>query len=142
THLQGLQSEVRKLIILKNAKVAYALGDNHFLPPYTLLYADLSSLTSLRQDEKNTIKEVNLAQNYPNPFNPSTTIRYGLPWRSVVSLVVFNALGQAVATLVDREQESGYYEVRFDGTNLASGVYFCRLKAGESIRTNKVLLLR
>ena len=86
--------------------------------------------------------ELTLRQNYPNPFNPSTTIRYGVPVRSPVSLVVYNALGQAVATLVDTEQEPGYYEVRFDGMNLASGVYFCRLKAGDSIRTNKILLLR
>ncbi len=86
--------------------------------------------------------EVTLNQNYPNPFNPSTTIRYGLPGRTTVSLIVYNALGQAVATLVNGEQETGYHEVRFDGSNLASGIYFCRLKAGQSIRTNKILLLR
>jgi hypothetical protein len=86
--------------------------------------------------------ELTLRQNYPNPFNPSTTIRYGLPADLHVSLIVYNALGQAVATLVDGVQESGYHEARFDGTNLASGVYFCRLKAGDSIRTNKILLLR
>jgi hypothetical protein len=86
--------------------------------------------------------EVTLKQNFPNPFNPSTLIRFGLPAKAAVSLVVYNALGQAVATLVDGEQETGYPEVRFDGSNLASGVYFCRLKAGQSVRTSKLLLLR
>jgi hypothetical protein len=86
--------------------------------------------------------EVTLKQNFPNPFNPSTLIRFGLPAKAAVSLVVYNALGQAVATLVDGEQETGYHEVRFDGSNLASGVYFCRLKAGQSVRTSKLLLLR
>ncbi len=86
--------------------------------------------------------ELTLNQNYPNPFNPSTTIRYGLPAKSTVSLIVYNSLGQAVATLVSGEQEAGYYEVRFEGTNLASGIYFSRLKAGTSMRTNKILLLR
>ncbi|HTR99651.1 MAG TPA: LamG-like jellyroll fold domain-containing protein, partial [Bacteroidota bacterium] len=83
-----------------------------------------------------------LNQNYPNPFNPSTTIRYGLPARSVVSLIVYNVLGQAVALLVDGEQESGYHEVRFDGSKLASGVYLCRLQAGSDVQTRKLLLLK
>ena len=86
--------------------------------------------------------ELILQQNYPNPFNPSTTIRYGLPRAGVVSLIVYNTLGQEVARLVSREQDAGYHEVRFDGTNISSGIYFCRLKAGEYVRTQKILLLR
>jgi hypothetical protein len=86
--------------------------------------------------------EFELSQNYPNPFNPSTTIRYGLPQKSQVSLKVFNTLGQLVATLVNGEQEVGYHEVRFDGSNLASGVYFYRLQAGTYVETRKLLLLR
>jgi hypothetical protein len=86
--------------------------------------------------------EYQLHQNYPNPFNPSSTIRYSLPQESNVSLAVFSTLGQQVATLVRGEQEAGYHEVKFDATGLSSGVYFCRLEAGDFVQTRKLLLLR
>jgi len=83
-----------------------------------------------------------ITQNYPNPFNPSTTIRYGLPYRSHVRLAVFSTLGQQVATLVDAEVDAGYHEVRFDAAGCASGVYFCRLHAGGYMDTKKLVLAR
>jgi hypothetical protein len=69
-----------------------------------------------------------LDQNYPNPFNPSTAIRYGLPIRSWVTMPVFNPLGQQVALLQNGEQAAGYHEVKFDGSGLASGMYFYRIQ--------------
>jgi hypothetical protein len=81
-------------------------------------------------------------QNYPNPFNPSTTIRYALPHKSAVQLTVFNTLGQQVAVLQNGEQEAGYHDVRFDGTNLSSGVYFYRIQSGDFVETRKLILLR
>jgi photosystem II stability/assembly factor-like uncharacterized protein len=86
--------------------------------------------------------QVVLLQNYPNPFNPSTAIRYSLPHRTQVMLAVFNILGQQVALLQNGAQDAGLHEVRLDGSSLASGVYFYRLRAGEYVETKKLILVR
>ncbi len=83
-----------------------------------------------------------LYQSYPNPFNPVTTIKYAVPEVVNVELKVFNILGQEVKTLVNETRNPGYYEVQFIANNFASGVYFYRLKAGEYIKTGKMLLLK
>jgi len=95
-----------------------------------------------REDALGTPKEFSLTQNYPNPFNPSTTIRWGLPSRSHVSLTVYNTLGQQVSVLQNGDQDAGFHEVRFDAKNLPSGVYFYRMQAGAYTETKRLLLLR
>jgi hypothetical protein len=83
-----------------------------------------------------------LSQNYPNPFNPVTTIGYSLAARSGVSLIVYNTLGQSVATLVDEIQEPGTHDAKFDGSRFASGVYFYRMHAGSFTESKKLILLK
>jgi hypothetical protein len=84
-----------------------------------------------------------LEQNYPNPFNPVTTIKYSIPEISKVSLILFNLLGEEVATLVNEEKVAGYYQVQFSAKGgYASGVYFYQLKAGDFIQTKKMLLMK
>jgi hypothetical protein len=90
-----------------------------------------------------------LYQNYPNPFNPSTIIKYtvggnrgqGLGVRDV-TLIVYDVLGREVAVLVNEKKQPGTYTVQFDGSALASGVYFYRLKAGSSVQSRKMLIVR
>ena len=87
-----------------------------------------------------------LMQNYPNPFNPSTKIDYTIPAGTQhavsVQLKVYDILGREVATLVNEEKPAGNYKVTFDAKNLASGIYFYRLKAGNYISVKKMILLR
>jgi hypothetical protein len=83
-----------------------------------------------------------LYQNFPNPFNPSTTIKFELPKSSHVSLAVYDILGREQSVLVNERRNAGVYEVKFDGSNLASGVYFYRLEAGDFVQTKKLLILR
>lgn len=83
-----------------------------------------------------------LDQNYPNPFNPSTNITYNLPVSGEVTLDVFNIQGQRVATLVSGFKNAGSHLVRFDATNLASGVYTYRLVTERSVQVRKMLLIK
>jgi len=83
-----------------------------------------------------------LEQNYPNPFNPTTLIRYTIPQMSFVSLKIYDSLGCEVSTLVDERKPAGNYSINFDGSNLSSGIYYYRLKAGLHSETKKLLLLK
>jgi hypothetical protein len=83
-----------------------------------------------------------LSQNYPNPFNPTTVISYQVPAASMVTLVVYDILGREAASLVNEEKAPGIYEVRFDASHLASGVYFYRLQAGDFIQTKKLIVMK
>ncbi|MCW8802932.1 MAG: T9SS type A sorting domain-containing protein, partial [Ignavibacteriaceae bacterium] len=80
--------------------------------------------------------------NFPNPFNPTTSIRYEIPEQSIVTLIVYDVLGGEVATLVNEEKPIGNYEVEFNARSLASGIYFYQLKAGNYIKTKKMLLMK
>jgi hypothetical protein len=83
-----------------------------------------------------------LMQNYPNPFNPATTIKFEVPKNGLVTLKVYDVLGAEVASLVNEEKSVGRYEVNFNASSLASGVYFYQLKAGSFIDTKKMILVK
>ena len=86
--------------------------------------------------------EYALYQNYPNPFNPVTTIKYDLPNASEVSLIIYDILGRRVKELVNTKQQSGRYEIQFNATNLASGVYIYQLIAEKYISSKKMILIK
>lgn len=89
------------------------------------------------------VNKFELSQNYPNPFNGFTNIRYQVKNANEHTIInVYNTLGQKVAELVNEYQPPGEYEVKFDGSDLASGVYIYKLSAGEFIQTRKMVLLK
>ena len=108
----------------------------------TFQYSDIVEVNTLPTSYE-------LSQNYPNPFNPSTKIKFSIPSTPLslgegqgVRLIVYDILGNEVATLVDEEKEPGVYEVEFSAANLASGIYIYRMQAAEFVETKKMILLR
>ena len=101
-----------------------------------------SSVPTSVTDRRVIPGEFRLEQNYPNPFNPSTTIRFSLPQAEIVSLRVFNLLGQEVANIFDGPHQAGNYSVRWDPGKVPSGVYFYCLNAGTLTSTRKMVLLK
>ncbi len=93
-------------------------------------------------EEYNAPTQFTLYQNYPNPFNPSTTINYDVAKTGLVTLEVYNMLGQKVASLINETKSEGSYSVKFDASGLSSGMYFARLTAGNIIHTQKMMLLK
>ena len=86
--------------------------------------------------------EYAMTQNYPNPFNPATRISYQLPEAGNVKITVFDISGKQIATLVNGQQNAGFYDINFDGSRFASGVYFYKLEAGNFVETKKMLLIK
>jgi len=83
-----------------------------------------------------------LENNYPNPFNPETVIRYQIPVNSKVTLGIYDILGREVARLVDKEQEAGKHEVRFNGSRFSSGVYIYRIITPDYTLSKKLILVK
>jgi hypothetical protein len=104
-----------------------------------------NNITNISKDPKIPLT-FSLLQNYPNPFNPLTKINYQLPKTSEVKLSIYNILGQNVANLVSGKQKAGYYQVEWDASGYASGIYFYRLSAENRtqsvMQTRKLLLLK
>lgn len=86
--------------------------------------------------------EYSLSQNYPNPFNPTTNIKFDIPNVSNVKLAVYDLTGREVAALVDKELQPGRYEYKFDGSSLASGMYFYKITAGAFSVVKKMVLIK
>ena len=95
-------------------------------------YTDVTSLP----------KRFSLYQNYPNPFNPSTIIKYQIPADSFVQLKIYDILGSEISTLINQRQPSGIYEIEFNNTNIASGMYFDKLSVGKLTETKKMILMK
>ncbi|MCW8848424.1 MAG: T9SS type A sorting domain-containing protein [Melioribacteraceae bacterium] len=104
--------------------------------------ANINILVGVDSKDMNLPKNITLSQNYPNPFNPITTINFSLPYKSFVSLKVYDLLGREIKTLVSGEKKPGYYNIQFGSEQLSSGIYFYKLEAGNFIETKKMILLK
>jgi hypothetical protein len=100
------------------------------------------AIPAVGEGQNDVPQEFSISQNYPNPFNPSTTIKYGIPEASLVTIKVYNMLGQEVTTLVDGPKEAGYHQVQFTPRGKASGAYFYRMSAHPNSGRSKVTLTR
>jgi hypothetical protein len=121
---------------------------------------DISFNAVTSVNEQNNLVGFNLSQNYPNPFNPSTKIKYSIPAVTLrqtqgdilMTLKVYDVLGNEVETLVNEQKQAGTYEVEFDGTDFPSGIYFYQLivsslsgknvNANSFLETKKMILLK
>jgi hypothetical protein len=94
------------------------------------------------EDDRRTPLTYKLSQNYPNPFNPATTIQYSIPSDGIVTLTVYNILGQVVAELVDEFQKAGSYTTVFNASHLSSGLYFYRIQSGDFSDVKKMVMIK
>ncbi len=134
----GASSECRIRVIARDGAGLASYDDSD---------ADFSKGTSTDGPGSPDIRDYYLTQNVPNPFNPITTVRFGLPVSSPVSLRIYDTAGRLVRVLVDDYREAGHYETVWDGLDgsgrpVASGVYFYRLATGSFVEDRKMVLLR
>jgi hypothetical protein len=102
-----------------------------------------NEVTGVEDDQGSLIPtEYRLEQNYPNPFNPTTTISYSIPQEGLVTLKVYNAIGEEIAIVVNEVKQAGNYSVLFDASDLPSGIYVYQLKVNSFIETKKMILMK
>jgi len=114
---------------LKSANIGGSPGENDIV-------SDVFS------DVNENYSSFSLEQNYPNPFNPTTTIKYSVPYKSIVKLKIYDVLGRELTTLINEQSPSGVFNILFDASNLASGVYYYQLIIDNNIKTKKMMLLQ
>ena len=109
--------------------------------PSDTVDAEVEAITSLIGLDRIPIT-YDLKQNFPNPFNPTTIIKYELPHANHVELRIFNLLGQKISTLVSEVQRAGQYQVEWNATGFAGGIYYYHIVAGDFQDVKKMILLR
>lgn len=120
----------------------YYLASSDTTVAIYLIRAYISFVTGVKQEITLAPKEFSLSQNYPNPFNPSTKIDFTLPKAERVKVIVYNQLGQQIMQIADRDYAAGNHSIYFNGANLASGIYFYKILAGDFTQTKKMILMK
>jgi hypothetical protein len=127
---QGSSTSIKEYIIEINGQVIF-LGNNRM------------KTTKVLKPDHNTIPDqYSLSQNYPNPFNPVTKINYSIPKQGFVTLKIYDLLGREIKSLVSETKQPGNYSVDFNGSNLASGVYFYRLESNSFTSIKRMMIIK
>ncbi len=125
-------------------------GPRSFVTPYTMPQDVWTDGEKPEENPPTSVDEIpggipntySLEQNYPNPFNPTTTIRFSIPEAGLVSLSIYNLLGEKVGEVLNQELVTGSYEFTYDASSLSSGIYFYTIKTANFTSTKKMLLLK
>lgn len=125
-------------VTFKDANIGWGVGVTG-----SIIKTTNGGVTFVEENEKTSLPiYLSLSQNYPNPFNPVTTIAYQIPKEGLVNLKIYDFLGKEIAILVNEVKNSGKYAVKFDASNIASGIYYYRLQSGSYFDTKKMILLK
>jgi len=126
---------------------SYGKNGDSLIAGQAYIYSDYIIPTSIPDQNANLLINFSLEQNYPNPFNPKTSIEYTVgAYRHTplphIDLSIYNILGQKVATLVNKNQSAGSYNVEWDASGFPSSIYFYRIQAGDFVQTKRMLLIK
>ncbi|MBK7866979.1 MAG: DUF1566 domain-containing protein [Ignavibacteriales bacterium] len=99
-------------------------------------------VTGINNQDSNILDSYTLFQNYPNPFNPATSIQYNIPQSSFVNLIIYDLLGNEIEKLVSENKSAGSHRIDWNASNFPSGVYFCRIQAGDFVNNIKMILMK
>ncbi len=124
-------------IYFPDQNTGYCVGWNG-----TILKTTNGGITAVEPPVHSVPESYKLYQNYPNPFNPTTKIRFALPKKSFVKIIIYDVPGRTIAELVNQDITPGTYSVDWDASNFSSGIYFYTLLAGEHKETRKMVLIR
>ncbi len=128
-----------KVKAVDNDELESVKSDRSYISGWTL---DCTGSGDNMSFSNNTPKVYKLYQNYPNPFNPVTNIQFDIPKDGLVKLVIYDILGREIKTLVNEFKKAGTYLTSFNGSNLASGIYFYRIQSGNFVSTKKMLIIK
>ena len=128
-----------KLVLVREGVERTVILDRH---QSTELMHEYDEIILKKASSEDVIGDHKLLPNYPNPFNPATTIQYQIMENTHVNLEVFDVSGRRVQILADEVQQAGHYRTEFDGSNLASGMYMVRLRAGDQVHIQKISLIK
>lgn len=135
---QGVPPHGLLNVFFLNPATGWAVGDSGRVIKTT----DGGGLVGVQPISNKLPGEFILHQNFPNPFNPSTSIRYDLSKGSLVKIIIIDVLGRVVKTLVNDQQKPGAYEVKFDGSEFASGIYYYEMESESFTQTRKMVLIK